>query len=137
MLKARNQPFGHINLAHTFLHGGDVIGHAAVLPQVGFVVEDRVGCVGVGVAWLADASGVDDLAVTVELAHLPVHRRDRFRVAVLRDLLVDHGLVRVPDEAVGRLEMREVERGDQRFEDVFPDRLARAAGRWSRLAWRT
>ena len=115
MFEARDQPFRQVMLAHTPLDSGNVVRHAPGFPDVGFDVEDGVGGVGVLVARLADAAGVDDLAAAVELAALAVGRLNGLGFALLGHHLVDDRLVGVADQAVGRLEMREVERGDQWF----------------------
>jgi hypothetical protein len=86
-----------------------------VFPGVGFHIQDRISRIRVGIAWLADAARVNDLAMTVQLTHLPVSWGNRFGVAVFADLFVNDGLVRVTDQAIRCFKMREIECRNQRL----------------------
>jgi hypothetical protein len=129
MFEARHQSFGHVMAAHTLLHRADVVGHAAVFPDVVGDIQHGIGRLRVLVAGLADAAGVDDLAMAVQPPFFPIGRKDRARIAVFVDLFIDYGLVGVTHQAVRGFKVMKVQGGDQGFQDVFPHRFARAAMR--------
>src|SRR5450432_3021949 len=53
----------------------------------------------------------------------------RVRITSVRHHHEHDGGVRMPDQTIGRLEMREVQRGDKGIKNIFPNWLTRAAMR--------
>lgn len=65
MLQTLDEAFGHIVAFHAFLHVFDVVGDAAMFPDVVLYIQNGVSGTGVIVAGLAYAAGIDDAPVAV------------------------------------------------------------------------
>jgi hypothetical protein len=129
VLQAGNQALRHVHAAHPLLGHVDRIRDAAMLPNALFDIEYGVGGVRVGIAGLPDTAWIDDQAVAVERLGLTIDGLLRIGIATVGHHLEDDRRVGMSDQAVGSLEMREIQRRDQGIEDVLPDWFAWTAMR--------